>query len=111
MHLKQLVVTFAVSAFIIGFSSCKKTATPTVTNGSDTTATSLSQDLAISDNISEDANNLVMTASNGYSLSGARPAGVETPSCFTSSFSGSFPGKVTIVLTFNGTVCADGATR
>ena len=109
MHLKKIAITLAVSAFIIGFSSCKKTASPTGSSTSDTTATSLSQDLAISDNISEDANNSVTAAATGYNLAGARPAGVES-SCVAISVSGSFPNK-TVILTFDSTVCSDGVTR
>jgi len=113
MSSKNLLIAFTVSAFAIGFSSCKKTTTTTDTATNASSTTELSQDLAISDNITEDANNSVMVAADNQSLIGARPAGVESPDSVSicaavSANIHAFPD--TINVNFSGTSC-NGVTR
>lgn len=112
MKSKKLLFTSVFAAAVILMSSCKKNNTNNSTNGDELTVTTqASQDVAISDNISEDANNSFLGAADANSLMGARPEGVESPqSCASISVTpGAFPKTITI--TFNGSTCLDGIVR
>lgn len=73
MNLKQLAVTFLITSNIIGFTSCKKTDSPEQEKDEIATTLELSADQAISDNLTEDANDLFMSAASENNLLGQRP--------------------------------------
>jgi len=113
MKSKKLLFTYAVAASVFFLASCKKDNT-SGSNDEIAVTTQSSQDMAISDNISEDANNSFMAAASTNTLMGARPEGVEspqTPFCGNVTVSqGAFPKTITIDFG-TGSTCLDGITR
>lgn len=116
MNPKQLAIAFLITSTAIAFTSCKKTETNSTTKDEIATTVELSTDQAISDNLTEDANDVFSEAAADNNLTGAKPLSpLETTgilSCATVSitpFSG-FPK--TIAINF-GTGCtsANGVTR
>jgi hypothetical protein len=97
----------AVIAFGISFSSCKKTSDTAETSSQEiATTTDLSSRQAISDNITEDANNQFLSAASTQGVMGARPT---SPTCANISLNPVTPGTIfpkILVIDF-GTGCLD----
>ena len=68
-----LVLAIAVTSAIIGFSSCKKTESSASSKEEIETTIELSTDQAISDNLTEDANDIFMEAATDKGLTGEKP--------------------------------------
>jgi hypothetical protein len=110
------VIAVITLALLIGFSSCKKTDTTTTAADEITTTVDLSTDQAISDNLTEDANDVFMEAATDNNLTGETPAtpletmGILGCATVTVTPLAGFPK--TIVIDF-GTGCtsANGITR
>ncbi len=72
MKTKKLVIAFAVTSFIIGFASCKKT--DSIVINEIATTLELGTNQAVSDNLTEDVNEIFMEAVTENGLTGERPA-------------------------------------
>jgi hypothetical protein len=114
MKSKKLLIAFTACSIAVGFTACKKNSTDS--SAADTT--SLSQNMAISDNISDDANNSMVAASANNGTTGARPTNITTfPYCYSSAsiadtLTGGFGGYSKVIrLTFNGNACQSGVVR
>ncbi|UAY52754.1 hypothetical protein [Ferruginibacter albus] len=106
MKLKPLIYGAAIATLL--FTSCKKDNTTTTDPNEIANTTQASEDLAISDNISEDVNNSFMMAASDNALMGARPTSPQD--CYSVDISsGGFPKTITI--TFYNTACLNGITR
>jgi hypothetical protein len=112
MHLKKIAITLAVSAFIIGFSSCKKSTTASSSTTTGTNAQVQADDQTFytneTNNATDDANAALNNSGGSYNQ---RPAGVESPApilwpCDTSSVvvdTTSSPRTITI--NYSGSDC------
>lgn len=116
MKTSNLVVAVAITSFIIGFTSCKKTDSTSTKDDIETTI-ELSTDQAISDNLTEDANDIFLEAATDKGLTGEKPLDpfesmgiLGCASVTVSPLIGGFPK--TIVIDF-GTGCTStsGITR
>ncbi len=75
MKTRKIVFTTAIASLLIGFSACKKTDTTTDTAKAEIETTiDLSTDQAVSDNLTEDANDIFMEAATENGLTGETPA-------------------------------------
>jgi hypothetical protein len=74
MKPKQLAIALAFTSCTIGFTSCKKDDNNTNTSKDDIETTfELATDLAIADNLTEDANDIFLEAATDNNLAGQRP--------------------------------------
>jgi hypothetical protein len=73
MKTRNYVIATTALALLIGFTSCKKDNTNPATDEI-TTTVDLSTDMAISDNLTEDANDVFMEAATNNNLTGETPA-------------------------------------
>ena len=71
MKLTNLLVAFALISFTVGLNACKKTNIPTTTDEFETTF-ELSGDQAITDNLIEDANDILNETALGKNFAGTR---------------------------------------
>lgn len=75
MKTKKIVLTTAIASLLIGFTACKKTdTTNTAAKEEIATTIELSTDQAVSDNLTEDANDIFMEAAAENGLTGETPA-------------------------------------
>ncbi len=72
MKTRTLVIAMAITSFTIGFTACKKTGS--TTKDEIETTIELSTNQAVSDNLTEDANDIFMEAATEQGLTGQRPA-------------------------------------
>ena len=72
MKTSNLLLTVAVTTFTIGFTSCKKTSE--TSKDEIATTIELSSDQAVSDNLTEDANDIFLEAATDRGLTGETPA-------------------------------------
>ncbi|MBI3883491.1 MAG: hypothetical protein HY305_04555 [Sphingobacteriales bacterium] len=120
MKRKKILIACAMGALAISFTACKKNKEDMGINGETAVTEQSSQDIAVSDNISEDAVNAFTIAANTQGVAGARPAvnghdesSAQPTYCFTASVSQSFPTKKIDINFGDGSVAcvADGNYR
>ena len=74
MKTRHIVFTTAIASLLIGFSACKKTDTDAnATKEEIETTIELSTDQAVSDNLTEDANDIFLEAATDNGLTGQKP--------------------------------------
>jgi len=76
MKVKNLIIAVGFTSCAIGFTSCKKNSNTESQQNETETTIELGTDLAIADNLTEDANDIFLEAATENNLSGQRPVEV-----------------------------------
>lgn len=111
MKIRQLLVAFTLVAFAIGFNSCKKT--DTASSEDLETTFELSSDQAISDNLTQDANDVFLEIAVDNNIAGnlVQPETAGIISCATVTITPAQGFPKTIVIDFGVACTHNGITR